>query len=247
MPIVTSNLWKAEVNTKLPALSHYFSYRINGVVCNTATTTPQVFTLPSNYSSPVQIALGTTSAPTATYNDPNSEPQFLSSVFVPTNFCIRNPNGPFVASGTSAAGSLTISLYNTNISAVNALTGVVTRAAATAVGAANTYASGKWTASATHNQMWTVDAQWDLSCLATQVNTYTDTLATGAAVITNVPVAFTSAANLNGFITSPVRFGLGDSLAIAVQPDGNYVLGGTKDATCTGFTVDVFGYWLQTV
>jgi hypothetical protein len=247
MSTLTTNLWKAAPNTKVPALSHYFSYRITGAAFNASATT--VFTLPSNYVSPGQLApvAGVPSSYAATFTnpDPNSEPQQLGATFVPTNFCVRNPNGSFVSSGTSAVGTATISLFNPNVSSINTATGVVTRAAGTAANNVNTYAGFSWTASGTGGQIWTSETVWDANLPANSTFTATAALP-GSPTVVATPVAET-ATSLPGIALSQVRFGLGDSLAVNVNVTG-YVAGSTgalPTATATGFTVDVFGYWIQ--
>lgn len=239
MPTLTSNMWKGDVNTKVPALSHYFTYRITGA--NFAATASTNFALPGNYNllgqyTPAQAP--TNFAQTSSPYDVNSEPQFLGAVFVPTQLSVRNPNGTFTGSGGSSAGTATISLYNSNVAGVNNATGVVTRTAGSAPTAQNTYGAFIWTASAAV-QPWSNEAFWTASippALASQ--------GTAAAGLTTVASTVAESATVvNGYNIAPVRFGLGDQLAVNVTVAG-YVAG-TTPPNATQFTVDVFGYWLQ--
>lgn len=248
MPVITTNLWKAEPNTKVPGLSHYFSYRITGA--NLAANGTTVFNLPSNYVSPGQLSPTTgvpsSYAPTFTNPDVNSEPQYAGAVFVPTHFMVRNPSGPFVSSGASAAGTVRISLFNPNVSTVSDLTGAVTRTpgSANAANNLNTYSSFLFTASATGNSFWTSEASWQATVSAS--NTFTGTEALGAIPTLTVPpqVAETSA-SYPGEALTQVKFSLGDSLAVSVTV-ASFAAGGTlTPSTSAAFTVDAMGYWLQ--
>ncbi len=243
MPTLTSNMWKGDVNTKVPALSHYFTFRVTGA--NFAQSATTVFNLPGNYNllgqyTPAQAPANF--AQTSSPYDVNSEPQFQGAVFVPTHMDVRNPNGTFVSSGTGAAGTATIALFNPNVASINTLTGAVTRTAGSAANSVNQYMSIQWTASTTGNQIWSQEAVWEDAVSANSITTGTPALGANPTLV-QVPVAETPA-SAPGFIAAPVRFGLGDSLAINVATAG-YVAGSTLAATATQFTVDVFGYWLQ--
>ena len=231
MPITTTNLWKAEPNTKVPALSHFFSFRVSGLT-SLAANGSQTVTFPNNYSNVGQNAVVSgnpaASAPSASAYDPNSEPQYAGATFVPSHLMIRSPNGVLVSSGALAAGTLAVTLYNQNVSAISAT--AVTRTP----GTLQAYSAG-------------VNGMAQVLLTA---STSTTNVVTPEVVYESSNASALQATQTAGALTgvSPVLFrpGMGDTLALNVTV-ASYAAGGTATPTATAFTVDCFGYWLQTI
>ena len=240
MSVLTTNLWKSPAaNTKVPALTHYLSYRLALPSLTTAATT--VTALPANYLTIGQLSpqagIPSSYASTFTQPDPNSEPQIAGTEFVVERMVLRYANGTFVGGGTAAVGSTGIYLFNQNVSAINATTGVVTRTPGTVQGyvaGTNGLAGALFTASATGSQPWTTESSWEF------VNSVQNT--TGSAQVPPTPTSQGYGAT-GGW--SPIMFrpGLGDSLAVAVVV-GAYTAG-TAAPTATAVTLDISGFWRQ--
>ncbi len=234
--ILASNLVKFDVNSKIPAPSHYISLRAQSLNLNANGTT--VLSLSNNYASAGQRQPVTgnpaNSAPTATPYDVNSEPQLGAAVFIPSTLIIRNPNGSLVV--PSVAGhTVNVSVYNQNVSAVNATTGVVTRTPGTlqtVAAGVNVLASANFASSASGAFPWTAESVYQFDSKVSPV--------TGAAQTppTSAPQGYGADASWTPVLFRPV---LGDTLAVAVTVAG-YTTG---TASATGFTLDLIGTWIN--
>lgn len=237
--ILTSNLAKFDVNSKIPGPSHYISVRAQSLNLTANGTT--IVSLNNNYASPGQRQPVTgnpaASAPTATAYDANSEPQLGAAVFVPVTLIVRNPNGSLVAGGAGAAGTLNVAVYNQNVSAINASTGVVTRTPGTLqalTAGVNVLASANFASSTAGNFPWTAESVYQFDSKASPVSGAAQVPPTAAAQGYGADSAW-----------SPVVFRpvLGDSLAVAVTVAG--YTAGTQAATATGLTIDLVGTWIN--
>lgn len=92
MPMFGNGLWLAEQNTKIPAISHVLSYRVQ----LTAANTTQTVAIPSAVTNPAQAVFPGI--------QPTGQPQQGRKLIV-TGMVVRDANGPI---GGTAGGSVAL-------------------------------------------------------------------------------------------------------------------------------------------
>lgn len=220
MSSIQGGMWRAPQNTKIPALSHVFSFRVTGVnpTLGAAATLVQ---LPATYSNAAQVTPAQNSvnyAPTASPVLPNNEPMQGLRLFV-TQMVVRDANGT-IGSNTTATNSTVIALIDQNYNSSGAYTPTVNNNAAAAANTVIALSNGTTTIPA-------APAGGSAPYVVAQIGDATGVLGGVTADSTGLVV-------VNPY----------DQLAINFTPPA--ITGGTL-GTATAFTVDVFGYWAQTI
>lgn len=91
-----AGLWYADTNTKIPGLTHFFSYRVQ--LANAGTT--QTVALPDTSSNPAQVVK---TNPLAPYNEPQQGKRFFPYLWV-----VRDPAGVLNPTGSTGGGSVAL-------------------------------------------------------------------------------------------------------------------------------------------
>ncbi len=91
-----AGLWMADPNTKIPAISHLFSYRV--LLANAGTT--QTIALPDTASNPGQVVK---TNPVQAYAQPQQGKRFIPYIWV-----VRDPAGVIAPTGTSSGGTVAL-------------------------------------------------------------------------------------------------------------------------------------------
>lgn len=105
-----AGLWYADQNTKIPALSHYMSYRV--LLANTGTT--QTIQLPDTANNPGQVVK---TNPVQAYAQPQQGKRFIPYLWV-----VRDAAGVIAPAGTSSGGTVAL----INVSQSNATVATLT-------------------------------------------------------------------------------------------------------------------------
>lgn len=103
MAMFGNGLWLAEQNTKIPAISHVLSYRVQ----LTAANTTQTVAIPAAVSNPAQAVFPGI--------QPTGQPQQGRKLIV-TSLIVRDANGPL---GGTAGGSVTLQDVTQNLAVVS--------------------------------------------------------------------------------------------------------------------------------
>ena len=91
-----NGLWFADSNTKIPGLTHFFSFR----VLLAATGATQTIALPDTASNPGQLVK---TNPLIPYNEPQQGRRFFPYLFV-----VRDPSGVLNPSGSTGGGTVAL-------------------------------------------------------------------------------------------------------------------------------------------